>query len=269
MKKIILTIVIVCAIAAVAIVGLLGLGVFIGYKQTALLSQPPEHGTSFVVEVDLSQVHGNTNVLANLQETMNRRFNRFGTRIFLEPVSESRIRIVAPITDEKQVAASKSLISRGGVLAFRLVHENSDQIIANGENLPAGYELLKHQEIQASGQKRMEMFVVKREPEKGLSGDMIKSAMVIRDPLGQPVIDFELNPESTTAFAAVTRANIGHQLAIVLDGQLCPAPKIQSSIESGAAQISGHFDEQEASLMTTLIEHPLPAPVTLVESKTF
>ena len=267
-KKIILIVLTLCAIAAIVILGLLGLGVLIQHKQSALLSQPPEHGVSFVVDAGLPQVRGDTNVLTDLKAVMQRRFDKLGSRIFLESVSESRFRIVSTLVTEKEIAAAQKLISRGGRLEFRLVHEKNDQLVAGGE-VPAGYELLKREEIQPSGQGRIEMVVVKKNPEDGLSGNMIKTAFIAHDSLGQPAIDFELTPESAAAFAAVTRKNIGHRLAIVLDGQLYWAPSIQSPIETGNGQIDGHFDEQEAWLLTILIEFPLPVPVTLVESKTF
>ena len=268
MKKIILIVLAAGMAAVVVFLGLLGLGDLIQYQQSALLSQPPEHGVSFVIEADLSEVRGDTNALTNLKAVMRRRFDKLGSRIFLESLSDSRFRIVSSLTTEKEVEAAQKLISRGGLLEFRLVHENSDQLAAGGQ-VPAGYELLKREEIQPSGQEQIEKVVVQKKPEGGLSGNLIKSAFIARDSLGRPVIDFELTRESTAAFAAVTRTNIGRRLAIVLDGRLYSAPSIQSPIETGSGRIDGHFDEQETWLLATLIEFPLPVPVTLVESKTF
>jgi preprotein translocase subunit SecD len=56
---------------------------------------------------------------------------------------------------------------------------------------------------------------------------------------------------------------------MVMDGQLYSAPSIQSPIETGYGQISGNFDERESWLLATLMECPLPAPVALLDKKTF
>jgi len=268
MKTLMLIILMVCAVLVVAILGLGGLAVYMGHRQTALLSRPPEHGTSFIIEADLSQIHGDTNALANLNEALRDRFLKFGVRIFLEPVSESRIRIMAPITNAMDAAAAGNFLSRGGILEFRLVHPDSDALIGQGE-VPPGYEVLKHAETQPDGQQRLETVVVKKEPENGLAGNIIKHAMVVRGNLGEPQIYFTLNPESTLAFAKVTRENIGRRLAIVLDGQLYSAPVIQSPIESGAGQITGHFDSKEAWMLANTLNSPLPVPIVVLQSETF
>ena len=172
MKKIALIVLFFCVLAVGAFVLLSGLAVYSGRKQSALLAQPPQHGTSFIIEPDASQTTGGTNVLANLRETLQRRFYRFGTRIFWESLPGSRIHIDIPITDPNQFEALRILISQGGHLEFRLVHENSDQLVASGE-VPAGYELLKHSETQPSGQPLIEKVVVKKKPEAGLAGNRI------------------------------------------------------------------------------------------------
>jgi preprotein translocase subunit SecD len=261
-------ILIICACGAVTLLLSLGLTAYLGRQQTALLSRPPEHGTSLVIEADLSQVAGNTNALANLKETLMRRFDKFGGRIFWESVSGSRIRVNTLITDEKELALVKSLLSRTGHLEFRLVHEKSDQLILDGE-VPADYELLKHEEVQPYGPARIEMVVAKKKPEAGLAGDIVKSARAAPDQMGQSQIYFELNRESATAFGEVTRENIDRKLAIVLDGQLYSAPIIKSPIDTGFGEIAGSFSVNEASLLAILMEYPLPIPVTVVDSKTF
>ena len=269
MKHYVRTILIVCAIVVGSLLLLTGLSFYLSRQRVALLSEPPEHGTAFVIDADLSPAHGDTNTLAMLRETLRQRFSKNDTRIFWEPVSESRARLLVPIVDEKEVAGAKRLISRGGHLEFRLVHENSDQLVTNGE-VPANYELLKHQETGTFGQNGIEMVVVKKKPELRLEGNIINKLSVTHDLAGaQAIIDFELKPESAAAFAEVTRSNIGRRLAIVLDDQIYSAPVIRTPIEKGNGRIMGNFDYEEALLLVNLMEHPLPVPVTLVDSKSF
>ena len=67
---------------------------------------------------------------------------------------------------------------------------------------------------------RSKWLVVKKKAENGLAGDIIKNAGVARDNLGKPQIEFTLTKDGGMRFGEVTRNNIGHRLAIVLDGEL-------------------------------------------------
>jgi len=268
MRTLVLITLLVCTVLVAAILGLGGLAGYLAHRQTTLLSRPPKHGTAFIIEADLSQIHGDTNALAKLDEALRKRFLKLGVRIFVEPVSASRIRILTPVTNAVDAAAADHLLARGGMLEFRLVHPDSDALLGQGE-VPPGYEVLRHAETQSNGQQHLEMVVVKKEPENGLAGNIIKHATVVRGNLGEPQIYFTLNPESTLAFAKVTRENIGRRLAIVLDGQLYSAPFIQGPIESGAGQITGHFDSKEAWMLANTLDSPLPVPIAVLQSETF
>ena len=254
------------AVALGVVLGLGGLVAYLNYRQAALFSQPPQHGTAFVLEADLSKAHGDTNVLATLKEAVRKRFWKLGVRIFWEPISETRIRVVAPIVENKDADAARDFIIRGGMLEFRLVHDESDQLVERGE-VPPDYEVLQLNEMQRDSRKRIELLVVKKKP--ALTGSAIKSAMVVHDNLGEPQILFALNPQGTAAFAEVTRENVGRRLAIVLDGKLYSAPVIQGPIEAGRGQITGRFDAQEAFRLANLLDCPLPVPITVLESKTY
>ena len=268
MKKIALIVLFFGVLAAGALVLVSGLAVYSGRQQSALLAHPPQHGTSFVIVPDMSQAGVGTNRLAALRETIQRRLYKFGDRIFWESLPGSRIHIATPVTDPNQFEMLRTLISQSGHLEFRLVHKNSDDLVANGE-VPPGYELLKHSEAQPSGQPLTERIVVKKKPEPGLSGNIIKNARVMHDSMGQPEIYFQLNPAGTIAFAELTRTNIDHRLAIVLDGELYSAPVIKMPMETGLGEIAGSFTDAEARALADLMGDPLPVPVTLVEFKTF
>jgi SecD/SecF fusion protein len=126
--------------------------------------------------------------------------------------------------------------------------------------------LLKHISQQPSGPPQIEEYVVKKRPENGLAGDIVKNAMVVRGSLGEPQIDFTLNDDGAKKFAQVTRENIGHKLAIVLDGELETAPTIQGAIEGGNGQITGSYTEKEAFEIANVLQNPLRAPLKIVYS---
>jgi SecD/SecF fusion protein len=84
--------------------------------------------------------------------------------------------------------------------------------------------------------------------------------------LGQPQIDFRLTPDGTKKFGEVTRNNIGRRLAVILDGELRTAPNIQSAIETGSGEITGHYTIEEAQSVANVLQNPLKAPLSIVYS---
>ena len=262
------TILLICAAAGGLICLFVTLAVYRSYPSITLLSKPPAHGASFLIEADFSRAGVGTNDLTKLKDAVQRRAHKLGVRIFWEPISESRVRVLAAINNSEKIDAVGRALFSGGLLEFRLVHEESDKLVQQGE-VPAGYQLLKREETRPGGSKRTEQIVVKDSPEPGLERNLIKTAMVVRDTLGQPQIDFAMQAETAAAFGVVTRENVGRRLAILMDGELYSAPVIRSPIESGRGQISGQFELREAFELVAALESPLPLHVTVVESKEF
>jgi SecD/SecF fusion protein len=93
----------------------------------------------------------------------------------------------------------------------------------------------------------------------------IKGAWPSRDNLGRPEIEFQLDSAHADQFAQITAANIGHGLAIVLDGELQSAPTIQSELRDGGV-ITGHFTDDEARNLANVLQNPLQAPVHIIDS---
>ena len=91
------TILILSATSVGLVLVLVATTVYRNHAEGSLLSKPPTHGTSFVLEAELPVGSSSTNGFANLKEALARRATRFGVRIYLEPVSETRIRVFAPI----------------------------------------------------------------------------------------------------------------------------------------------------------------------------
>jgi preprotein translocase subunit SecD len=63
---------------------------------------------------------------------------------------------------------------------------------------------------------------------------------------GEPVITFKMSPASQKLFAQLTLKNVGHKLAMRVDGQTLSEPVIREPILGGFGQISGHFTDQQA-----------------------
>jgi preprotein translocase subunit SecD len=90
-----------------------------------------------------------------------------------------------------------------------------------------------------------------------LSQSAIQSASVSTNSVnGRPdeySIGFTLTPSGQKQFAEITRANIGRRLAMVMDGKIISAPRINSEISSGNGQISGNFTAEEAARLATIL----------------
>jgi preprotein translocase subunit SecD len=81
-------------------------------------------------------------------------------------------------------------------------------------------------------------------------------------------VSFSLNQDGARKFGAFTQANIGRQLAIVLDNRVQSSPVIQSRIDD-EGRITGNFTNQEAQdLSLKLRSGALPANLTYLEERT-
>lgn len=76
-------------------------------------------------------------------------------------------------------------------------------------------------------------------------------------------VSLQLTPSGGEKFAKITKENIGGHLAIVLDGVVQSAPRINDAIYSGQATITGHFTEKEARGLASVLENPLAVPVEI------
>ena len=85
----------------------------------------------------------------------------------------------------------------------------------------------------------------------------------------EPVVQINFNSQGAALFSQITGDNVGHELAIFLDGQLISAPVIKQKIDGGTAVISGNFTADTAkSLADNLNLGALPVPITLVSTQT-
>ena len=81
----------------------------------------------------------------------------------------------------------------------------------------------------------------------------VKSAMLNQSPQGYQAIEISLTNMGRELFAEITRQHLHQRLAIIMDGQLLEAPKIQSEIANGQMQITGSFKEDEAKALVAEI----------------
>lgn len=102
-----------------------------------------------------------------------------------------------------------------------------------------------------------------------LEGDVITDAKDEFDQFGaQPVVSMTMNSEGARKWAQMTKANIGKAIAIVLDGVVYSAPRVNGEIDGGNSQISGNFTiEDTKDLANTLKSGRMPAPAKIVQEE--
>jgi len=135
--------------------------------------------------------------------------------------------------------------------------------------VPEDLEFLWANEFEVGPEGRFkEIYLVSEDPE--LTGGAVSNALPTanpRDP-SRLHVTLELTRKGSAKFTRVTGANIGRQLAIVLDGKVLSAPVIRSRIP-GDASIQGNFTDEEArDLAIVLRAGKLPAPMNFLEERT-
>ena len=140
------------------------------------------------------------------------------------------------------------------------MHADSETLLGQGLSAP-GCEKLMLKRTTRTGQETSAPYLVKKKPELGLTGKYVARAGVTRNPVSnQPEIILRFDSKGAELFANITRDNVGRQLAIVLDGELYSAPRINEPIPGGSAQITGDFTPTEAFELANVLENPLEAP---------
>jgi hypothetical protein len=66
-------------------------------------------------------------------------------------------------------------------------------------------------------------------------------------------ISINFTDDGTKRLAEVTGKHVGERLAIVIDGKLYSAPRINTPITGGKAEITGNFTKEEARDLATKI----------------
>ena len=86
---------------------------------------------------------------------------------------------------------------------------------------------------------------------------------------GLPVVNFSFDTQGARIFGDYTAANVGELFAIVLDGEVISAPRIQSAILGGSGFIEGDFTTESASELAILLRSgALPASIDVLEQRT-
>ena len=88
-----------------------------------------------------------------------------------------------------------------------------------------------------------------------LSGDVVTSATSDFDNMqGGNYVSMNMKPDAAKQWARITAANIEKRVAIVLDGQVYSAPRVNNVIEGGRSSITGNFTTDEAKDLANVLK---------------
>ncbi len=165
------------------------------------------------------------------------------------------------VTDRNK---AMEMIGRVAQLEFRMVSDDPIKVkdAIAGTAVP-GYVL---KSVKKEGNEPILL-----EDKVALSGETVSDARVDFDTrgFGVPYISLSFNNEGANKFAELTKDNVGRRLAIILDGEVLSAPRINEAILGGHAQITGQFTFEEASLLSLALRSgALPAPMHVEEERT-
>ena len=202
-------------------------------------------------------------------ETIRNRVDQFGVA---EPTitRQGADQILIQLPGIQDPARAKALIGKTALLEFKMLDDQTSVDQAQAGQLPESSELLYGREIdkQTKAERKVPYVIQKRTL---LTGAELTRAEVQADPnsLGNWQVAIEFTSAGTRIFGELTEQNVGKRLAIILDGNVYSAPRINERIPSGRAVITGHFTVDDArDLAIVLRAGALPAPVVLLEERT-
>ncbi len=204
-------------------------------------------GSHLVYQADFKDIKpaDQADALASVRDTIERRVNSFGVS---EPLVQAAgtDRIIVELPGIKDINQAIAQIGQTPLLEFRVQNPHPPTGTTTDISqvwLPTGL----------SG-KQLSKATVDFQ-----NGQGIQSEVVVR---------LQFNGEGTKLFSDITTANVGKQVAILLDGQIISAPTVQTPITDGVAIISGNFTTDSVkALATRLNSGALPVPIHLISQQ--
>jgi preprotein translocase subunit SecD len=203
------------------------------------------------------------------RQTIERRVNELGVAepsIAQQGANGDQILVQLPGVSD--IARAKQVMGSPGVLQLKIVEQgpvsSREALLVNGQ-VPSGMEILPGPS-GAPGDASTVYYLVKRAA--AVEGRDLRSARPGIDSNGRPAVNFTLNSEGARRFGDVTGANIGRNLAIILDNRVQTAPVINGRITSDGIIEGVGSQEEVQDLSLILRSGSLPAQLTYLEERT-
>lgn len=224
-----------------------------------LVNPPAGGGKDFVLGLDLAggsaltyKIETNTlpagtdatESVNALRDVVERRVNLFGVREPSVTTSYSRLssewRLIIELPGVTDVVAAEKMIGETPVLDFRTPKAGA-------------------------GTSTSTLDIINSFVRSPLTGRYLtKASLDFDQTTNRPRVALQFNDEGAKLFAEITKANVGKQVAIFLDGVPISSPTVNEEITGGKAVISGTFTVDEARILVgRLNAGALPLPVSL------
>src|SRR5205814_1996239 len=203
------------------------------------------------------------------RQTIERRVNELGvTEPSIAQQGAGGDEILVQLPGVTDVERAKQIMGSPGLLELKIVEQGpastKEALMTNGQ-VPPGTEIVPGIS-GAPGDSGTVYYLVKKLA--AVTGRDLRNARPSVDENNQPAVSFSLNNDGGRKFGKVTGENVGRQLAIILDGRVQSAPRIETRINS-EGRITGSFTNEEVqNLSLVLRSGALPATLTYLAERT-
>ena len=164
------------------------------------------------------------------RETIERRINELGVT---EPsiAQQGTDQLLVQLPGVTDVDKAKAIMGSPGLLELKIVEQgpaSTKESLLVGGQVPAGMEIVPGSSGTPGDTANTSYYLVRKVA--AVTGRDLRNARPSLDENNQPAVSFTLNNEGGRKFGNVTGDNVGRQLAIILDGRVQSAPRIDSRI---------------------------------------
>ncbi len=163
---------------------------------------------------------------------------------------------------------ARNLLKSTGFLEFKIVSDAADTQADLEARFPEGIpdDKMILPELDPETEQPIMFYLLPKVAD--ITGAYLEDARLQFDQQQRPIVEFRFNPEGGEIFGALTAANIGNPLAIILDEKVYSAPNIRGRI-STRGQIEGNYTAEEAADLAVILRAgSLSVPVVIEEERT-
>ncbi len=266
------------------------------FNVLSIVDEDPGEGT---FTLDIQEERKNIverDTIQQALETLRSRLDEFGVaEPSIQAQGKDRIIVQLPGMDDPERA--KSVLGRTAQLEFKIVDSESmdgialETLVASAKKKLRKDASIEDLNLELKGKIPKGTQVLMEETEDGstgtiverpyllksetlLTGEMLEDARISQGQYGEPEVSLLFNPRGAQIFEEVTGANVGKNMAIILDDKIQSAPTIQDRIGGGRARITlgslrsrNELMNEAKDLALVLRAGALPAPVEILENR--
>ena len=191
-------------------------------------------------------------------QTIERRVNELGVAEPIVARQGAADQLLVQLPGVTDVQRAKDIIRSTAILELKLVEQGpfpsqEAAMQAVNNNLPPDDHACSGPRTSrrpAAARRRRMFYIVRRVP--AVTGRDLRNARPTLDENNLPAVSFSLNQDGARKFGDFTQANIGRQLAIILDNRVFSAP----TIESADRRRGAHHRQLHAAGSAGPVAHP-------------